>query len=338
MTKVFRLSHALVWCFVIAFSTFAAVANAHAQYTQTNLVTTSQDPNLANAWGLAYGVGGPFWVSDEQSGKSTVYDASGTIISEVVSIPAARGSKGSPSGIVANASTGFVISEGGVSAPASFIFATLDGTISGWNSSVDPKNAVIAVNNSTTSSYSGLAIATVSGTTLLYAANSAKNQIEIYNNKFKLVKTFTDSSLTGMSVYGVQTIKGKIFVTFNGAGGAVDIFSPAGTLVKKLTSNPSGGTLNSPWGLALAPNNFGVMSNALLVGNVSDGHINAFNASTGALIGPLKDTAGKIIANPGLWGLQFGGGTGNSGNGNTNQLFLTAGTGGYTTGLFAVIQ
>jgi len=319
-----------------------AGVNALAQYTQTNLVTNTLDPKLVNAWGLAYGVSSPFWVGDERTGKSTVYDASGSIVPLVVSIPAATtGAKGTPTGVVANATSGFVISQNGTSGPAAFIFDTLDGTISGWNSSVNAGNAVIVINNHATANYTGLAIATTStGSTFLYAANSAQNRIEVYNSSFKLVKTFTDASLTGFTVYGVQTIKNKLYVTFNGAPGtgAVDVFSFSGTLLQKLTSNGSSGPLNGPWGVALAPSTFGVLSGALLVGNVSNGRINAFNPVTGAFRGPLKDTTGKIISNPGLWALEFGGGGGSSSNGNTNQLFLTAGGGAYATGVFAVIQ
>jgi len=324
----------------VALSIPAAGIHAVAQYTQTTLVTTTQDPNLTNAWGLAYAPGSPFWVSDEHSGKSTIYDATGSIIPLVVTVPAAKkGAKGTPAGIVANTTTGFVISQGGVSGPAAFIFSTLDGTISGWNSSVNATTAVIAVNHSTTANYTGLAIATMSsGLTVLYAANQATNQIEMYNGKFKLLKTFTDPALTGLSVYGVQTINGKLYVTFGGAGGAVDIFALSGTLIRTVTSNGSAGPLKNPWGVAIAPKNFGTLSNSLLVGNVTGGRINAFNLSTGAFKSVLKDKSGQPITNPGLWALQFGGGGGSSSNGNTNQLFLTAGTNGYSTGVFAVIQ
>jgi uncharacterized protein (TIGR03118 family) len=328
---------ATVICFILIFA-----ADAQAQYTQTNLVTNTQDPNLLNAWGLAYSSTSPFWVSNERTGTSTVYDANGTIVSLVVTVPpgASGGKKGTPAGIVANPTSGFVISQNGTSGPATFIFSTLDGTISGWNSSVNATNAVIAVNNSTTANYPGLAILTNSaGTPFLYAANMAKNQIEVYNSSFKLVKTFTDSSLTGLSVYGIQAIKGSIYVTFSGkTGAAVDIFTSSGTKVKTLTSNTTSGPLQNPWGLALAPSNFKILSGSLLVGNVTNGEINAFNPSTGAFTGVLKNTSGTAIANPGLWGMQFGGGTGSSGNGNTNQLFITAGGGNYSTGVFAVIQ
>jgi uncharacterized protein (TIGR03118 family) len=204
---------------------------ALAQYTLTNLVTTTQDPNLKNAWGLAYGVGGPFWVSDEDTGLSTVYDANGSIVPLVVTVPSATTGKGSPTGIVANGTSGFVVTQNGVSGAAAFIFDTLDGTISGWSPSVNATTAVIAVNNNSTANYTGLAIATVGTQTLLYAANQAKNQIEIYNSSFKLMKSFTDSTLTGLKVYGVAVLNGKVYVTFSGATtGAVDISPPPANL------------------------------------------------------------------------------------------------------------
>jgi len=316
----------------------ASGSPALAQYTQTTLDTTTQDTHLVNAWGLAYLGTGPFWVSDAGTGFSTVYDANGTIVPLVVTVPPAgtRG-KGSPAGLVANSTTGFVITQNAVSGPASFIFDTLDGTISGWNATVNATSAVVVVNNHATANYQGLTIATVGGKTFLYAANVATNKIEQYNSSFKLVRSFGDSSLTGLKVYGVQAIKGKIYVTFKGASGAaVDVFSPAGKLLTKLISNGSSGPLVSPWGVALAPSTFGTLSNALLVGNVDQGIINAFNATTGAFIGTLNDTNGLAITNPGLWGMVFGGGS--TSNGNTNQLFISAGTSNYKTGLFAVIN
>ena len=334
-TRVAFWTSATILCIVMA------GINARAQYTQTNLVTTTQDPNLINAWGLAYGAGGPFWVADEGTGKSTVYHADGTIVPLTVTVPGAQtGKQGTPTGVVANSTSGFVVSQNGASGPAAFIFDSLDGTISGWNSSVNPVSAVIAVNKSAGANYTGLAIATMSnGQTFLYAVNHAKNQIEMYSSSFKLVKTFTDSSLTGLKVYGIQATKGKLYVAFAGTtGGAVDIFNLSGLLLKKLTSNGSNGPLQDPWGLALAPGNFGILSGALLVGNVINGQIHAFNVSTGKFMGALKDTSGKAIANPGLWALEFGGGGGRSSNGNTNQLFITVGPAGYSKGLLAVIH
>jgi uncharacterized protein (TIGR03118 family) len=308
---------------------------AHAQYTLTSLVTTTQDPHLKNGWGIAYLPGAPFWVSDEATGLSTVYGTDGTIIPLVVTVPSATSGVGSPTGIAANPTTGFVVTQNGVSGPAAFIFDTLDGTISGWNSSVNATSAVIAVNNSGKANYTGLAIATVGTQTVLYAANEAKNQIEIYNSSFKLLKTFTDAKLTGLTVYGVAFIKGFVVVTFSGVTtGAVDVFTPSGSLVKTLV--PPTSVLKGPWGLALAPSNFDTLSGTLLVGNVDDGRINGFSTTTGKLIGTVKDKSNKVISIPGLWGLEFGGGS--SANGNTNQLFFAAGTAGYSTGEFGVIN
>jgi uncharacterized protein (TIGR03118 family) len=308
---------------------------ALAQYTLTSLVTTTQDPHLKNGWGLAYLPGGPFWVNDEVTGLSTVYDANGTIVPLVVTVPSGTTGVGTPTGIAGNSTTGFVVTQNGVSGPAAFIFDTLDGTISGWNSSVNASTAVIAVNNSGKANYTGLAIATVGTQTVLYAANQAKNQIEIYNSNFKLVKTFTDAKLTGLTVYGVAVIKGVVVVTFSGTTtGAVDVFTPAGVLVKTLI--PPTSVLKGPWGLALAPGNFDTLSGTLLVGNVDDGKINGFNPSTGKLVGTVKDKSNNVISIPGLWGLEFGGGAAN--NGNTNQLFFAAGTAGYSTGEFGVIN
>lgn len=308
---------------------------ALAQYTLTSLVTTTKDPNLKNAWGLSYLPGGPFWVSDEVTGLSTVYDANGTIVNLVVTVPSATTGAGTPTGIVANTTAGFVVKQNGKSGPAAFIFNTLDGTISGWNSTVNANSAVIAVNSNATSNYTGLAIGTSGTQTVLYAANQAKNQIEVYNSSFKLVKTFTDAKLTGLAVYGVAVLNKQVYVTFSAAStGAVDVFTPAGKFVKTLVKPTS--LLKGPWGLAIAPSNFDTLSGSLLVGNVDDGRIHGFNVTTGKLIGTVKDKTNKIISIPGLWGLLFGGGS--AVNGNTNQLFFTAGTSGYATGEFGVIN
>ena len=330
LTASLRIALLLIATAVILSSNLAL-----AQYTLTSLVTTTKDPNLKNGWGLAYLPGGPYWVSDEGTGLSTVYQANGTIVSLVVTVPSGTTGTGSPTGIVANTTTGFVVKQGTASGPAAFIFDTLDGTISGWNSTVNPNTAVIAVNNSGTANYTGLAIGTSGTQTVLYAANQAKNRIEIYNSNFKLVKTFTDAKLTGLTVYGVAFIKGFVVVTFSGAStGAVDVFSASGTLLKTLV--PPTSVLKGPWGLALAPSNFDTLSNTLLVGNVDDGTIHGFSTSTGKLVGQVKDKNNNVISIPGLWGIEFGGGSSN--NGNTNQLFFAAGTSGYLTGEFGVIN
>jgi uncharacterized protein (TIGR03118 family) len=327
----FRLSLLLIVAAAVVLHSDRALA----QFTLTSLVTTTKDSHLKNAWGTAYLPGGPFWISDEDTGMSTLYDANGTIVSLVVTVPPATTGTGTPTGIVGNSTSGFVVRHNGNSGPAAFIFDSLDGTISGWNSSVDASSAVIAVNNHATANYTGLALGKAGAQTFLFAANSAKNQIEVYNSGFKLVKTFTDAKLSGLKVYGVSVLKNQVYVTFSGSTtGAVDVFTTAGKFVKTLIAPTS--TLKGPWGLAIAPSNFDTLSGSLLVGDVDDGRIHGFNLTTGKLVGVIKDKTGKVISIPGLWGLLFGGGT--TTNGKTNQLFFAAGTSGYATGEFGVIN
>jgi uncharacterized protein (TIGR03118 family) len=327
----FRLSLLLIVAAAVVLHSDRALA----QFTLTSLVTTTKDSHLKNAWGTAYLPGGPFWISDEDTGMSTLYDANGTIVSLVVTVPPATTGTGTPTGIVGNSTSGFVVRHNGNSGPAAFIFDSLDGTISGWNSSVDASSAVIAVNNHATANYTGLALGKAGTQTFLFAANSAKNQIEVYNSGFKLVKTFTDAKLSGLKVYGVSVLKNQVYVTFSGStSGAVDVFTTAGKFVKTLIAPTS--TLKGPWGLAIAPSNFDTLSGSLLVGDVDDGRIHGFNLTTGKLVGVIKDKTGRVISIPGLWGLLFGGGT--TTNGKTNQLFFAAGTSGYATGEFGVIN
>ena len=311
-----------------------------AQYQVTDLVSNVSgggkflDTDLVNAWGIAFSPTGPFWVSDNGTGLSTLYTGAGIKQSLVVTVPSASGvGTGSPTGMVFNNTSSFVVTQNGKSGPASFIFDTLDGTISGWNPSVNATVAVIAV-NSTGSSYSGLAIGVNNGANFIYAVDSANSKIDIYDGNFAFVSSFTDSTLTGFSPYGIQNINNQLFVTFTNSrgSGAVDIFDLSGNKIKTLAR---GGGLKTPWGLAQAPSNFGPASNALLVGNLGDGRINAFNLTTGKFIGQLKDTNKVVISIDGLWGLAFG--AGNRMNGQKNQLFFTAGPAGYAEGLFGVI-
>lgn len=319
---------------------------ASAQYQRSSLVQNLPhkapitDPNLVNAWGLARSSTGPFWVSDNVTGLSTLYDGLGNIQSLVVSIPAVAGNTGSPSGIVFNGSNDFVVSQNGLSGKAIFLFATIDGAISGWNPGVAPTNAVIGADNSRAGAvYTGLAISSGKNGNFLYAADTANNRVDVYDGSFRLIKTLTDSTIPeGFSAYGIQDINGQVYVTFastgDAPGGFIDIFTEQGAFVKRFAE---GGTLNQPWGLALAPLNFGPFSTALLVGdNLPNGTINAFNAKTGKFLGQLKDSSGKVIHIDQLWGLEFGGGS--SSNGAVNQLFFTAGPSNYGNGEFGAIQ
>jgi uncharacterized protein (TIGR03118 family) len=322
-----------------------AASNAYAQYQVTFLVADQsgkaahQDEKLKNAWGLAAGPT-PFWVSDNDTGFSTLYDAQGNPQSLVVTIPpASREGRGSPTGIVFNGTGAFRVTEDKHSDSAFFLFATLDGTISGWNPSVDLTHAVIAVNQSANGVvYTGLAIA--NDIKWLYGADAGNNKVDAYDANFNLVTTFTDPNLPeGFAPYGIQVIDKKVYVTFASTGttpgGFVDTFDEFGGSMHRLISNEG---LNQPWGLALAPANFGPFSNALLVGNnLPGGVINAYDPVSGKHLGKLTDAAtGKPLVINQLWGLEFGGGL--PVNGATNRLFFTAGTNNYADGRFGVIQ
>jgi uncharacterized protein (TIGR03118 family) len=268
----------------------------------------------------------------------------------VVTIPPPPGSPAgttaAPTGNVFNSTTDFVISKNGKSFASLFIFATEDGTISGWNPEVDATHAIIAVDRSKVglgAVYKGLATGQNVSGNFIYATNFRFGTVEMFNAKFKLVKSFTDTTVpTGFAPFGIQNISGKLYVTFalqNAAkhddvagpgNGFVDIFDTNGNMIKRLISH---GVLNSPWGLALAPNNFGQFSKDLLVGNFGDGHINVFDPHTGAFLGQLIDRFGPIVIN-GLWGLSFGNG-GLAGARNT--LFFAAGIGDEGHGLFGSI-
>ncbi len=315
------------------------------------------DSNLVNPWGISFSSTGPFWVSDNGTGVSTLYNSAGQPFPLppasplVVLIPPPNGSLpgtlAKPTGQVFNNSSGFVISAHGNSGPALFIFATEDGTLSGWNPNVDPTNAILMVDRSTFNAvYKGLAISSDGAS--LYAANFHDGTIEKFDNAFNFVSSFNDPrhlpSTDGFAPFNIQTINGQLYVTYakkqansdddeSGPGnGFIDVFDDNGTLVRRFAG---GGSLNSPWGLVLAPANFGQFSNALLVGNFGDGRINAFAVTSGDFLGQLKDTNGNPIEIDGLWALVFGNG-GNAGN--PNELFFTAGINDEANGLFGKLE
>lgn len=297
------------------------------------------DPNLVNAWGIALSPTGPFWISDNGTGLSTVYDSTGDPQSLVVTIPPASGnSVGSPTGVVYNSTSDFVVSENGLSGAAVFIFDTLDGTVSGWSPSVNFSDAIVAVDNSASGAvYTGLAIVTNTMGCFIYAADTKNDRVDMYDGNFHLVKHIIDPSIgPDFTPFGIQAIGDQIYVTYansgGGPGGYIDIFDTDGAFVKRFTSGPP---LNQPWGVALAPSNFGIASNDILISNnVPEGTINAFNA-TGVFHATLGGAPGKPFLINQLWGLVFG--AGNSANGQTNQLFVTAGPDNFADGLFEVI-
>jgi uncharacterized protein (TIGR03118 family) len=323
---------------------------ASATYIQTNLVSdgsvsgTTNDSNLINPWGMATSPTSPFWVADNGSGLATLYNGLGTKQGLVVTIPPTSGGSNpsTPTGAIFNGGTGFLLTP---VQPARFIFATEDGTISGWASGT---NALLEVDNSASgANYKGLAIGASGSNTFLYAANFSQGKIDIFDTNFApttLSGSFIDPTLpAGYAPFNIQNLGGKLYVTYalqDGAGkddapgvghGYVDVFDTDGSLIRRLVS---AGPLNSPWGLAMAPNDFGEFGNDLLVGNSGDGLINAFNPLTGALLGSLDDLANNPISIDGLWALTFG--NGGSG-GQTNELFFTAGPNNGANGLFGKI-
>jgi uncharacterized protein (TIGR03118 family) len=335
----------IVFAVCLGLALLSASSVALAQYQLTNLVSNQvgeahhDDPLLVNGWGLVHPPGGPFWVSDNNSGWSTLYNGDGLKQSLVVEIPTANGAgPGSPTGIVFNGSPD--PREFQVQGWASiFLFATLDGTISGWTPQADPNNAIIAVDNSKSGAvYTGLAITSKPTANFLFAADQANNKVDIYNDKFKLVKSFTDTTLpAGFAPFGIRDINGLLYVAFasasGAAGGFIDVFDEDGTHMRRLAQ---GGRLNQPWGFTVSPRNFGPLSNTLLVSNnTNSGTINAFDIATGDFVGTIKDGNGKVILIDQLWGIEFGDGTGN--NGSKNQLFFTAGPSNNLAGTFGVI-
>ncbi len=312
-------------------------------YQQTNLVSDVPglarytDPLLVNAWGITYTPGGPFWIADEDTGFSTVYNGQGQPYPPssplVVSIPSNPGSPhpGAPTGVVFNSTTGFVIHGGNKSGPALFLFAGFDGVISGWNPKVDAAHAIVAVNNPA-AVYQGLAIGTNASGTFIYAANLF-GTIDVFDQHFTLVHlqgSFHDPNLpAGYFPYNITNLGGQLWVAYAGLNtGYIDVYDTEGNLIRRVVS---GGPLYFPWGMAIAPAHFGQFSNDLIVGNTGSGLLNAYDPHTGRFLGHLRDKTGKPIDIVGLWGLIFGNG-GNGGDPNT--LYFTAGIYFYFHGLF----
>jgi uncharacterized protein (TIGR03118 family) len=293
------------------------------------------DPNLVNGWGLTASATSPWWVADNGTDVSTIYRADGTIVSLVVQVP------GRPTGAVFWSST----------ARAVFVFATEAGTIRGWHPSQGNQTVVLADRSPQGAIYKGLAIASTTGGDRFYAADFHNARVDVFDGSFTLVTNtgaFVDPRLpAGYAPFGIQNIGGRIFVTYAkqdedaedevaGQGrGFVDAYDLTGNLLARVAQH---GQLNAPWGLALAPANFGRFSGDLLVGNFGDGQINAYEELPNGRFehrGELRDADGKSLTIDGLWALQFGHGTTN--NGPTNTLFFTAGPDDEAHGLFGAI-
>ena len=319
-------------------------------YEQHNLVSDGAvpadlvDAALVNAWGLVASGTSPWWVADNGADLSTLYNGNtGAKQALTVSVP------GAPTGVVFNGGTGFAVSNGTATAPARFIFATEEGTILGWSPAVALTQAVVAVDNSAGGAvYKGLAIASTAAGDRLYAANFHAGTVDVFDAGFHPVSAgFSDVALpSGYAPFGIRNLGGTIYVTYAlqdadrkddvaGVGhGFVNAFDTDGHLLRRVASR---GRLNSPWGLALAPADFGQFGGNLLVGNFGDGHINAFDLERFEGSGELQERGqlhaadGSPIAIDGLWALAFGNG---AGAGPTNALFFTAGPFDEEHGLF----
>jgi uncharacterized protein (TIGR03118 family) len=349
-------------------ATGTASAAPSNSFVQTNLVANSSsagaklvDHNLQNAWGITAGPTSPIWVSDNNSGKASVYSGGikGGAVTLDLTVPVPGGN---PTGQVFNGTSDFPV--GGLKgSPSDFIVSTdsvgskqSPGQIEAWDG-----GANFVVEDGPTSGaggkapahavFKGLAIApSATGGPLLYAADVANARIDVFNKDFKPMSSsgrFMDPSLPkGYAPFNIQLLAGKLYVTYGkqnsaktdvvtGAGlGVVDVFNQNGKLIKHLVSNGTHSPLDAPWGLAIAPSKFGPFGGDLLVGNLGNGWINAFNPTSGKFLGTLDARNGYPITISGLWGLSVG----NSAFGGASSLVFSAGPAGYDDGLLGVIN
>jgi uncharacterized protein (TIGR03118 family) len=323
---------------VFAVTAIIALARVHTAsaatvYEQTNLTSdisglaANLDPNLKNPWGMSFSPTSPFWVSNQTTNTSTLYNATGVPQSLDVTTPSG------PTGQVANTTMDFQVGPG---EPARFIFASLSGTVSGWNPAVEPTSAAVRFTAADGAVYTGLAQGAVGGNNHLYAADSRNGKIDVLDGSFQKVSlagSFTDPSVpVGFVPYNVQNVGDKLYVTYamaDMAGGFVGVFDLSGNLLQHISDSH----LNEPWGVTIAPATFGSFGNALLIGNNGDGMINGFDPSTGVFLGTISSASGPIV-NEGLWAVDFRA----PGSGfDANALYFAAGINDETNGLFGTI-
>jgi uncharacterized protein (TIGR03118 family) len=369
---------------VLSLSLFVLPVATQAQhYKQTNLVSDIQgmapvfDPNLKNPWGMTRSSGSPWWIGNNNSGTSAVYSGAGTpagflpdppgsVFNNFVIVPPpgfAPGTQSAPTGVVFNGSPADFHLDKGTPAglPAIFIFATEDGTISGWSPGANVAtgakppsiNAVLEVDNSDKGGpngavYKGATSAEINGNKFLYVTNFRSAKVEVYDTNFKRFllgdEAFNAEEIPeGFAPFNIQNIGGTLFVTYakqdaarhdpvGGDGlGFVELFSPEGKHIGHLQHGP---WMNAPWGVVWTTRDFGEFSNAILVGNFRSGWIAAFNGFTHKFIGFLKNPDDSLVTIDGLWSLTFG----NDANaGPANTLFFTAGINNELDGLFGTL-
>jgi uncharacterized protein (TIGR03118 family) len=360
---------------IVTFFLAADAVRAGDVYVQTNLVSNTPgvapvtDPNLQGAWGMSFTTTSPFWLSNQAGGTSTLYSVSPTNPTSASIVPLVvpitnQGAPPAPPNPSANGPTGQVaVGAPGITTQptdflvngtqAHFIFANLDGSISGWNGT----NPAVIQSTTPGASFTGLAIGNLpgaGGAAQLYAAdqNSPTGAIDVLNSKFQMTGSFNDPNFShfpsGFSAFNVQNLNVNgtqtLFVTYAnqaGVGGVVDEFSTNGTFIKTLISDTAGAHLASPWGLTIAPTSFGQFGGDLLVGNDNPNsagltEINAYNLTTGAFDGTLTLANGQPFSESNLWALSFGSGQG--GGGSADVLYFTSGQDNNTNGLFGAIS
>ena len=324
-------------------------------YVQRNLVSDLPDAaelfdaDLVNAWGLTFGPTTPAWVADNGTDVSTLYSGAvgNTPVMKVPLTVAIPG--GAPTGAVFNDGTGFVVSSGASSGPARFLFSSEAGIISGWSPAVPPPMPSTQAQTAVTvpgAIFKGLAIADTASGRRIYATDFHNAQVDVWDESFTPVThpgAFQDPAIpAGFAPFGIQTVDGHIVVTYAmqdadaeddvaGPGnGFVDIYDTDGSLLRRFATR---GALNSPWGIAQAPSDFGRASGALLIGNFGDGRINAYDPTSGKFLGSLRREHGERLVIDGLWALQFGNGV----IGTPQTLLFTAGPADESHGLFGEI-
>jgi uncharacterized protein (TIGR03118 family) len=323
----------------------------HALVSDGAIPADKIDPKLVNPWGLAFNPNAVAWVADNGTGVSTLYDGAGVAQPLVVMIPPAKigDGLGHPTGVVFNSSSDFVVSRGGNSSASLFLFASEDGSISGWAPSVDLQHAVRVIDRSASGAvYKGLALGGDGTQHLIYATDFHNGHVDVFNAHFGKVNrpgAFQDGAVPAhFAPFGIQNVNGDIVVTYakqdsqahdnlDGPGlGFVDVFDTRGRLMRHFATR---GALNAPWGIAQAPASFGEFGGALLVGNFGDGAINAFDPVSGKFLGALRNPAGQALHIDGLWGIAFGNGVAGQAS---NALYFAAGLNDEADGEYGVIQ
>lgn len=323
----------------LALLSFSAAISRADTYSWENLqsdingVAAHTDANLVNPWGMAASSGGTIWVSDNGTGVSTLYDQTGMANARVVTIPGhEKNQAGNPTGVVFNSTQSFKVTKNGNAQPSRFIFVNEDGTISGWNPTLDGTNALVAVKGKGDNVYKGVALGVANGHNFLYATNFHQGEVDTYDENFNPVKMngFTDPNMPkGFAPFGIRNFNGQIYVTYakqgpgkrddeSGPGnGFINVFDTSGNLLRRLVSQ---GNLNSPWGMAM-------VDGELWVGNFGDGRINNYNPTTGGFLETLMRADGTALTFDGLWDLLPLNG----------KVFFTAGIADEEHGLFGAI-